>query len=298
MNVSHLRYFLKLLHTGSYTEASRQLYITQPALSSAIKALESEVGFPLFKKSGRGIAPTNEGIAFGKRVAIALRELDEGVAEGRATHSGNTENLVIGIERVEQGFCMTSLIRGYKKQTGAPVHFMLVKCDRDFRTEKLLTGEWDAVCTLTPPLDSRLQATKLIPYRFYLLLHSHSELARQKSIVPDQLQSLTLITYHADAEKGSATERFLVSQNLAAIADYEDEGALTSVVRNNRSYGALVLLPAKDAPRPEGVATVPVATDDPDFWAYLVTPVGAECPESLNLFLSYACKETYGNSRS
>ena len=63
MNVSHLRYFLKLLHTGSYTEASRQLYITQPALSSAIKALESEVGFPLFKKSGRGIAPTNEGIA-------------------------------------------------------------------------------------------------------------------------------------------------------------------------------------------------------------------------------------------
>lgn len=58
--------FLEIIHTGSLSAAAEQLYVTQPALSRRIQALEQEVGCPLFlrKKGQRTILLTPEGERF------------------------------------------------------------------------------------------------------------------------------------------------------------------------------------------------------------------------------------------
>ena len=58
MNLSHLRYFVELAHTRHYTRAAEHLFITQPSLSHAIGQLESELGVPLFERSGRNTTLT------------------------------------------------------------------------------------------------------------------------------------------------------------------------------------------------------------------------------------------------
>ena len=42
MNLIHLRYFVELSRTGSYTQAAKRLCITQPSLSHAMAQLEEE----------------------------------------------------------------------------------------------------------------------------------------------------------------------------------------------------------------------------------------------------------------
>jgi hypothetical protein len=48
MNMQRLRAFQAIMRTGSVTSAAKDLTLTQPAVSKLLKALELEVGFPLF----------------------------------------------------------------------------------------------------------------------------------------------------------------------------------------------------------------------------------------------------------
>lgn len=58
--------FLTIVKTGSITAAAQQLYVTQPALSRRIRALEQELGYPLMirSKGVRTVLLTPEGTAF------------------------------------------------------------------------------------------------------------------------------------------------------------------------------------------------------------------------------------------
>ena len=48
MKLLHLQYFKKVFETKNVTQAAKELFISQPALSRAIKHLENELGVPLF----------------------------------------------------------------------------------------------------------------------------------------------------------------------------------------------------------------------------------------------------------
>ena len=54
MNFRQLEYVVEVNRCGSINRAAQALFISQPALSSAIRELESELGFPVFVRSSRG----------------------------------------------------------------------------------------------------------------------------------------------------------------------------------------------------------------------------------------------------
>lgn len=61
LNIRQLRYFAKVVETGSITRAAEQLYIAQPALSLSIRQLEETVGVPLLQRHSRGVDATPAG---------------------------------------------------------------------------------------------------------------------------------------------------------------------------------------------------------------------------------------------
>ncbi|SEJ21154.1 DNA-binding transcriptional regulator, LysR family [Propionispira arboris] len=64
MTLQQLRYIIEVVNSGSINEASKQLFITQPSLSSAIKELETELNIMIFTRTTRGIHLTSEGAEF------------------------------------------------------------------------------------------------------------------------------------------------------------------------------------------------------------------------------------------
>ena len=99
MNLSHLRYFVELAHTRHYTRAAEHLFITQPSLSHAIGQLESELGVPLFERSGRNTTLTRLGEEFLVCAERTLSTLDSGVESLRRSAQG--EGLIrLGFLRV------------------------------------------------------------------------------------------------------------------------------------------------------------------------------------------------------
>ncbi|MEM1315437.1 MAG: LysR substrate-binding domain-containing protein [Pseudomonadota bacterium] len=72
-----LRVFEAAARRMSFTGAAEELLVTQAAVSRRIAALESQVGFALFERSGRRLALTEKGAALQGRVRAALDYLDE-----------------------------------------------------------------------------------------------------------------------------------------------------------------------------------------------------------------------------
>ena len=64
MTLQQLRYAVAIADNKSINKAAAQLFITQPSLSSTIKALESEINIEIFTRSNRGIIITPEGEEF------------------------------------------------------------------------------------------------------------------------------------------------------------------------------------------------------------------------------------------
>lgn len=64
MTIQQLKYIIKIVECGSITEAARQLFISQPSLSAALKELESEFGIELFYRTAKGISLTADGTEF------------------------------------------------------------------------------------------------------------------------------------------------------------------------------------------------------------------------------------------
>ena len=79
MNLDHLRYFVKLAEVRHYTRAAEQLCISQPSLSHAINQLESELGVPLFERTGRNTTLTRFGEEFLECAQRSLGTLDVGI---------------------------------------------------------------------------------------------------------------------------------------------------------------------------------------------------------------------------
>lgn len=72
MNLFHLRYFVTLAKLQNYTQAARQLNITQPSLSNAIHRLEDGLGLALFVRQGRNIVLTLKAVSSAESSSIRL----------------------------------------------------------------------------------------------------------------------------------------------------------------------------------------------------------------------------------
>lgn len=77
MKAEQFFYAIEIADTGSFSQAARNLYVSQPNLSHAVKQLEQALGFPLFVRSASGVVPTAEGNAVIDRFRTIKREYDQ-----------------------------------------------------------------------------------------------------------------------------------------------------------------------------------------------------------------------------
>lgn len=85
--------FVRVIDTGSFSSAARQMKIGQPAASKAVTQLEEWVGVRLLLRTTRRVTPTEAGQNFYLRAKRALEEADEAVLAARGAGVGLTGKL-------------------------------------------------------------------------------------------------------------------------------------------------------------------------------------------------------------
>jgi len=110
MTLVQLRHLTSLAQTGSFSKSAAALFLTQPALSRSIRALEVELGQPLFDRIGRH----SEVTPFGREVVERARELvlaaDDLRDSSRRASDGQEGVLRIGMGSGPGSMLMTPLL--------------------------------------------------------------------------------------------------------------------------------------------------------------------------------------------
>src|SRR5258706_2812210 len=69
--------FIRVVETGSFSDAARQLRVGQPAVSKTVAQLETYLGVKLLTRSTRGLTPTEAGLGYFERAKRAIEEAHE-----------------------------------------------------------------------------------------------------------------------------------------------------------------------------------------------------------------------------
>ncbi|WP_329479305.1 LysR family transcriptional regulator [Kribbella sp. NBC_01484] len=95
-HLRELRYFVATAEELTVTAAAARLFVSQPALSKQLRALERRLGFELFQRLPRGLALTDQGSALLPVVRAMLETWDRGYVEARAL--SHPQQLVVGMQ--------------------------------------------------------------------------------------------------------------------------------------------------------------------------------------------------------
>lgn len=79
MNISHLKYAVEVEKARSISQAAENLYMGQPNLSKAIRELENDLGITIFKRTSKGVIPTQKGeefLGYAKSILTQVEEME------------------------------------------------------------------------------------------------------------------------------------------------------------------------------------------------------------------------------
>lgn len=96
VHLRDLRYFVAVAEERHVTRAAERLYVSQPALSKQIRALERQLGFDLLRRLPRGVDLTAEGEALLPRARDLLAVWDRDCWAARA--AGGRRTVVVGMQ--------------------------------------------------------------------------------------------------------------------------------------------------------------------------------------------------------
>ncbi len=117
VNLELYRVFYTVARCGSLTKAAEELFISQPAVSQAIKQLETQLGTTLFNRTHRGMELSTQGgkIIF-KNVESALQLLDEAEERIKAMNTTASGTIRIGAtDTIFKHFLADKIVQYHEK---------------------------------------------------------------------------------------------------------------------------------------------------------------------------------------
>ena len=113
---TEMEYVYRVYQEKSFTKAAENLYLTQPALSMAIRKVEDSLGMPIFDRSVRpmGLTPAGEAyIAFIQNTQYLEQELQQQMQDIREVNTGSVR---MGGSHYINAYIMPKVLAGFSKE--------------------------------------------------------------------------------------------------------------------------------------------------------------------------------------
>lgn len=155
IDTRQLRAFVCLARSGSFTQAGRELHLTQSAISHAIKSLENDLGSQLFHRQGKSVHLTHAGRELLPHAENILQSMSHARAVLGTLDQTPRGKLRIGCTTAAAQFILPTVFREFKESF--PLYEIKVVCGETPDTiERLLKNQIDIAVSLRPQDVSRL----------------------------------------------------------------------------------------------------------------------------------------------
>lgn len=191
MELRQLRYFVRIIETGSMGSAAQDLDIGVSALSQQMSRLENELAIRLLQRTSRGVTPTNAGLAFYSQAQLALRHADDAILAAReARLSGHVS---VGMAPSTASILGIPFIHAMQENY-ADLRLHVVESLSGNLERMINTRQIDLAVVFQKDKILRWSARPILEEQLFLI-GSHALLAAlpDNSITPEQLAGIPLI---------------------------------------------------------------------------------------------------------
>ncbi|WP_318766412.1 LysR family transcriptional regulator [Lactiplantibacillus carotarum] len=259
MNERDLRYFCTLVETGNYTATAEHFKVTQPAISAALRRLETEYGTVLMTQQNHRakLETTPAGRVLYIKALHLLQELSQVALEVK---HANEAQVRIGFSNVAGRIWLPRVIERFI-QTHLLDEVVTSVADSEVLLTELRNGKLDAAVfsTLLPETARDLRVTTLEERPFKLLVPASHPLARLQVIEARDLKTIPIVARPKHALPRMALERFCHDGRVRPEIIYEaaTNDLVAALVAQNIGVGLVIADSMRLSP---DVVSVPLAT--------------------------------------
>lgn len=116
MKLSQLRDVVAIVEHGSLRAAARHLDIAQPLLTRSVRALERQLGTPLFERDARGMVLTAAGERFHRRASVIIQEARRAQEELAQLGGAGTGTVVAGLSIMPHMGLLPKALPAFRRQ--------------------------------------------------------------------------------------------------------------------------------------------------------------------------------------
>lgn len=221
MNITfrQLEVFEVVARLLSYTKASKELHLSQPAVSMQIKQLEESAGLPLLEQVGRKTYLTEAGkemYHYCRTIADQLEEAGEVLEQLKGLKSGRLE---ITVATTANAFATRMLSMFNKRYEGSTVSLNVT--NREHLLRQLADNEKDIAIMGRPPEDADLVTEPFADNPLVVVAAPDHPLVGMQPIPLYMLQEQTFVVREKGSGTRTAMQRFFEEHNLTITTSME-----------------------------------------------------------------------------
>lgn len=269
MEITQLQYFVEVYKCNSFTEAAENCHITAQGLSMSINRLESELGLKLFRRTPKGVFPTNMGEYLYPRaqeVTKIINECEIYFANNSETRRSVTAMFTLGTVEL---FAHTAIP---KFKENHPYVSLYLHNGTDSECESaLLDGKVEFALCAGPIDTQKFNATLLFSGKHVLVVNNKHPMASKKVINISELKNVPL-SLRTKATKSTKTLISLCNEAgfEPHIFSYVDDLRLAVYLAEiNQCCGVMNLTTAEKIATPN-LCLIPFECQEMDWNIYLV----------------------------
>ncbi|MBM6697782.1 LysR family transcriptional regulator [Streptococcus alactolyticus] len=202
MRIQQLHYIVKIVETGSMNEAAKQLFITQPSLSNAVRDLEREMGIKIFIRNPKGITLTKDGVEF---LSYARQILEQTALLEERYKSKDTNRELFSVSSQHYAFVVNafvSLLKGadmsrYELFLRETRTYEIIDDVKNFRSEigVLFLNSYNRDVLTKMFDDNRLTYTSLFQAHPHIFVSQDNPLANHDIVTMKDLEDFPYLSY-------------------------------------------------------------------------------------------------------
>ncbi|MBI4635589.1 MAG: LysR family transcriptional regulator [Candidatus Rokubacteria bacterium] len=208
MNLHHLRIFHTVAQRRSITAAAADLLLSQPAVSLQLKALEKELGLPLFERGGPKLRLTQAGEVLHRAAVSILSAQDEAERAILELRDGTKGRLILGAGTTGGMYVLPKVVQAYKSlwpETEIVFHIGTT----DQILEKLLQNVLDMGLVGAPIEDRRFVVEPICTDELVLIAAPSHPIVSLAKVTLRDLGGMPFIVPEADSRTRQLVERKL-----------------------------------------------------------------------------------------
>lgn len=209
LKLQQLAIFERVLANGSLLAASRELHMTQPAITKAIQELEGHFGQALLLRSRRGVQPTDFGLLLRQHSQALMADLRYLADDLNAWNAGVTGKVVVGtLLAASAQLLPRALVRLREMAPNVIVQVSVGVNEKLFAD--LVRGELDVVVGLIPPGEglADLEHVGLYDESLCVVVGRQHPMATRVDVDLEQLQTMDWILPTSESEASHAVQHF------------------------------------------------------------------------------------------